>query len=246
MAGVDYTRAMARESGALVVAARAAGVDAEVPPCPGWDVHDLVLHASTTHRWAATQVRARATSFRRAELGAVPDDRDAIFDWFAAGAADFVGLLDATDPEEPVWSWGGDHHARFWARRMALETAVHAWDASAAAGSPVPIDGALAVDGLDEALENLPFMATFRPEIAELEGAGETMHLHATDRDGEWLIRLVPDGVEWSHGHAKGDVAARGTASDLWLFAVGRVPPDQLAVFGDRALLDRWQRHFAF
>ena len=35
--------------------------------------------------------------------------------------------------------------------------------------------------------------------------------------------------------HAKGDVAARGSASDLLLFLWGRVPADALEVFGDAA-----------
>ena len=41
--------------------------------------------------------------------------------------------------------------------------------------------------------------------------------------------------------HAKGDVAARGTASDLLLFLWGRVPATALEVFGDAALLDRFR-----
>ena len=41
--------------------------------------------------------------------------------------------------------------------------------------------------------------------------------------------------------HAKGDVAARGTASDLLLFLWGRVPATALEVFGDAELLDRFQ-----
>ena len=42
--------------------------------------------------------------------------------------------------------------------------------------------------------------------------------------------------------HAKGDVAARGTASDLLLFLWGRVPADTLEVFGDADLLARFRQ----
>jgi hypothetical protein len=42
--------------------------------------------------------------------------------------------------------------------------------------------------------------------------------------------------------HAKGDVAARGTASDLLLFLWGRVPADSLEVFGDADLLARFSQ----
>ena len=69
-----------------------------------------------------------------------------------------------------------------------------------------------------------------------------TIHLHATDIDGEWLITLGPAGISFEHGHAKGDVALRGTASDLLLWCWNRVPvDDRLEVFGDAAPLDLWR-----
>ena len=78
-----------------------------------------------------------------------------------------------------------------------------------------------------------------------MRGNGETLHLHCTDGEGEWLVRLDPDGVSSSHEHAKGDVAARGTASDLLLFLYGRVDPEQLEVFGDASLLATLERREA-
>ncbi len=206
----------------------------------------MVLHAGTTHRWATTLVTTSATGYVPPDLGVVPDTRDAIVDWFDEGADRLVEVLGATDPDDPVWSWAGDHHARFWARRMAHETAVHGWDASHAAGTDEPIPTDVAIDGIDEQLDNVPFMVAFRPQVASLRGSGESMHLHATDGEGEWLIRLTADGIAVSREHVKGDVAARGTASNLMLFLVGRVPPDALEVFGDAMLLERWQRDFRF
>ena len=40
--------------------------------------------------------------------------------------------------------------------------------------------------------------------------------------------------------HAKGDVAVRGTASDLLLFLWGRLPGKNLEVLGDASLLGRY------
>ena len=68
------------------------------------------------------------------------------------------------------------------------------------------------------------------------------MHLHATDGDGEWLVRLGADGVVVTREHAKGDVALRASASDLLLFLYGRRDASVGEVFGDAALLDRWQQ----
>jgi hypothetical protein len=41
--------------------------------------------------------------------------------------------------------------------------------------------------------------------------------------------------------HAKGDVAARGSASDLLRFLWGRAAADQLEVFGDGEALARFR-----
>ena len=59
---------------------------------------------------------------------------------YDAGLDALVAALAATDPDEPVWNWSPTHAAapaRFWFRRMAQETAVHRWDAEAAAGTAV-------------------------------------------------------------------------------------------------------------
>jgi len=75
----------------------------------------------------------------------------------------------------------------------------------------------------------------------------KTMHLHATDvaesaaGEGEWLVTLGPEGLTVDHKHAKGDVAVRGTASDLLLLLWNRVSADRCEVFGDAALLEQWR-----
>ena len=70
-------------------------------------------------------------------------------------------------------------------------------------------------------------------------GDGETVHLHCTDtprtRVASGSSRSRPTARRSTREHAKGDVAARGTASDLLLFLWGRVDPTQLEVFGDVA-----------
>ena len=74
-------------------------------------------------------------------------------------------------------------------------------------------------------------------------GEGESVHLHATDAEdiegGEWTVTFVPDGVDLERAHAKAQMAAKGTASDLLLFAWNRRPVG-LDVFGEPDLLDWW------
>ena len=82
----------------------------------------------------------------------------------------------------------------------------------------------------------------FLPRLSDNFGevGDATVHLHCTDAEGEWLVANRDGEVTVTQEHAKGDVAARGTASDLLLFLWGRVPADALEVFGDADLLARF------
>mgnify|MGYP003341672377 FL=1 len=121
---------------------------------------------------------------------------------------------------------------------MAHETSVHRWDAQHALGTADPIDPDLAVDGIDEALET--YVAQ-RFDLAAFGATGQTLHLHATDTEGEWMLTMTPDALTWTHGHGKGDTAIRGRAEDLLLFVMSRRGTDGLEVFGDTTLPARWQ-----
>lgn len=204
----------------------------------------LLKHTGTTHRWVMVVIERGArerVDHRTVELG-LPDAPSDYPAWLEEGAARLVRTLSPLDPDAPVWTWGADQHVRFWPRRMAHETAMHRWDGEHAAGVAAPIDADLAVDGIQERFDNLAYMPFREP----FTGGGDTVHLHCTDRDGEWLVRIEPDGVRVTREHAKGDVAARGSASDLLLVLQGRLPPGAVEVFGDVALLERWQREVRF
>ncbi|MGW5161368.1 hypothetical protein ACWEPN_38395 [Nonomuraea wenchangensis] len=130
--------------------------------------------------------------------------------------------------------------------------------AAARARGPDPVvPAATAADGIEEFLHNLPSAVWVTRRLAELGVEGATIHLHATDPSdaapvpggvrGEWTITQGPDGrVEWTRGHAKGDVGVRGPAADLLLLLYGRRSPDALTVHGDHALLTRWLAAAAF
>jgi hypothetical protein len=103
------------------------------------------------------------------------------------------------------------------------------------------IERGLAVDGIAEWLDFTRVFGAKRHASRD-----ETVHLHCTDIDtdgegGEWLVTLTSEGAEIEPVHAKGDVAARGTASDLDLFLWGRVGFEALEVFGDAGLLERFR-----
>lgn len=150
---------------------------AAVPTCPGWTVTDLAHHLGTVHRWAAGAVR-EGRPLDLEETG--PADRDGLVAWYREGADDLTALLTATDEAAEVWSFGPKPRtARFWSRRQAHETAMHAEDLGLAAGAVPALPADLALDGVDEVV------TLFFPRQARL---GRTVPL-------EHSLALVPDGV---------------------------------------------------
>lgn len=244
-AALDYLGAIRGNATALVDAAEAAGLDSRVPSCPEWSVADLLEHIGYVHRWAAANCARAPTDpyIGSRDLGIAAPEPDGLPSWVREGASDLADTLASRPPETPAWTWLPPATFGFWRRRQAQETAVHRVDAQLAAGVVEPIDGPLAADGIDEWLSLVPNLPWVEEKIT---GAGETIHLHCTDLDGEWLVRLEPTGLELERRHAKGDVAARGTASDLHCWLTGRGPVERLEVFGDTALLERWRERVQF
>jgi uncharacterized protein (TIGR03083 family) len=156
--------------------------------------------------------------------------------WYAEGLDELLTALTATDPAVAVWTWDPtDRTAGFWRRRMAHETAVHRVDAELAAGSTRGVQARLAVDGIDEALTL--FMGD--EPGSELGQRAGTLHLHATDAEGEWLATVHANALVVERGHAKADAALRGSASDLLLWLWGRGTLDRLERFGDPSIVAR-------
>jgi uncharacterized protein (TIGR03083 family) len=236
MKDADYFAAITEQARALADAARRAESDARVPSCPDWNVAKLVKHTGTAHRWSAGVVRTREPLAPKQIDLELPAEPSGLPDWLEQSAAKLVATLRDTDPNAECWTWTDARTVGFWSRRMAHETAVHRWDAQGAVGSPEPFDGELAVDGIDEHLQNL--QSIIGAEV--IAGDGQTLHLHCTDRDGEWFLRRTPDGLEVTREHAKGDVAIRGAASDLLLVVVGRTPAEPPVVFGERSDQEAW------
>ena len=208
--------------------------DAAVPACDGWTVAGLVGHLGLIHQRAAYLCRTGDMARPSQKGGQLePPPADGVVDWAAAWLDEMLARFRATDPDAEMYSFfPGGGTAGWWQRRMAHETAVHRVDVEQAAGEPVrPVDADLAIDGVDEVLE--VFLPTFGPRPF---GAGETLHLHATDAEGEWNLTLGADAVDVERGHGKGDAAVRGTASSLYLWLWGRQDLPSLEVFGDASV----------
>jgi uncharacterized protein (TIGR03083 family) len=251
-----YCVAITEETALLRDTLRGADLGRTVPTCPDWTIGDLAVHVGQAHRWVEAMVRERATEELPEDAEHIPHfepepDEDALDAWLADGAQRLADTLRAAGPAQTMWSWARPQHSGFWARRMANETVVHRADAAIAAERPYDPAPDLAADVLDEWFELItdPDQVAGDPELHELLGIGETLHLHATDVPGaEWLIVRDPGSVHVSRTHAKADVALRAGLTDLLLVFQRRLPLDspRLEIIGDRALLDHWLERTAF
>ncbi|MEC9394532.1 MAG: maleylpyruvate isomerase family mycothiol-dependent enzyme [Actinomycetota bacterium] len=225
----DFLSAVERE-GRAFLAAGALDPIAPVEHCPDWDVEGLVRHVVGVWAFMTAQVEAADPN----EM--VKPERDSSSP--AERLDRLVAALSTAEPSAPCWNWcpPGDRTAAWVARRMAHETAVHRWDAENAVGEAAPLDAELACDGVDEILD-VAWRYQMGGPVTDFPTS--TLHLHRTDGEGEWLLSAGDEGLIVTHEHAKGDAAARGTASDLALLVWGRRMPG-IEVFGDEADLAAW------
>ena len=223
-------------------------IAAEVRTCPGWTVADLAGHTGAVHRWATAIVATRAAKPQPfPDVDSPWSSGDGWAQWLTAGAGPLLSALRWAGPVTPVWTWGPGRTSGWWARRILHETTVHRADAELALGVAEPeVDSVVAADGIDEFLFNLPSARRPYNHLASLP-TGSSMHLHATDFDGEWLVRFTESGIAWERGHTRASVAVRGPVTSLLLFTYGRLDPEdsRLAVFGQADLLTAWQQKTA-
>ncbi|MEU7891619.1 maleylpyruvate isomerase family mycothiol-dependent enzyme [Nonomuraea sp. NPDC049152] len=238
----DHTAAAVTQIERMASTIQDADFGAPVPTCPGWNLERLVRHTGCVHRWAARMVRELAPrrldrTAIEAEAAGTPADR--LPGWLREGATELGEALALRDPREPVWSWGGDRHVRFWSRRQLHETAVHHADAALALGRPLSIDEDVAADGVEEFLDVLPY-ARWRPRVAELAGDGETISWR-TGTGAAWLITLHPGGYAYRRSTADASATLHtDTAADLLLMAWGRRPVERHRSEGETKLLAWW------
>lgn len=243
---------------AAVIRANAvsAGLDAPVPPCPGWTVRDLVLHVGLAHRWAVAILHGTpreqwpTEESVRAEGQASGD----VLDWFDDGMAHLLHVLASSPEDLQAFFFLKDapRPREAWARRQCHETTIHAVDAMAARLGRLPsaaqtwLSPELSADGIDELL-----MGFVPRKSGQLRTEGDedpvTLLVRATDVDRAWALRLSVDPVVTTSGtrgqeEAGGipDVVWEGTATGLYLALWNRGA--EFTETGDRSFVDQWRR----
>lgn len=220
---IDYLRQVRAESDTFLDAALDGDMDVAVSSCPGWAMTDLVGHLGVVQRFHGTHILRGVTE---APPGPRPDPpQDGLAEWFRDGTDLLLDNLTTVGSVTPAWNWSirpQDRVTSFWHRRMALEAAIHRWDAQSARGRADGFDTDLAVDGVDEVL------AMWVPSKRRGDEPQGTATIHLTDVEQSMTV------VNGDPEAAQATIA--GPAGDVWLALWGRVPLTGVDVSGDHDL----------
>ncbi len=236
MNSAEYTQVVQREGARLLDVAES-GLDARIAACPGWDVAQVVGHLGAVHGWMAETVANPSMDRPHHAPPEIPTE--GLIDWGGEQLSKIVSALGSVVEGTPCWTFGSESVIDFFPRRMAHETVVHRYDVEHAVGMVSPIDSDLAADGIDELL-HVGMVYSMNP-AREFNYPKGSLHLHRTDGDGEWLLVPGGDGLVVTREHAKGEVAIRGAAPDLFLYMWGR-GGENLDIFGDHDLAKAWSQ----
>jgi uncharacterized protein (TIGR03083 family) len=246
----EHIAMLRREGDLLADAAERAGLAAAVPPCPPWQVRDLLRHTGYIHRWAARHVTERPAQVidgpPEAEIlcGGAPDSE--LLAWFRAGHAALAETLATADPTvEYATFMAAPSALAFWARRQAHETAIHRADAESAAGTAPEYPADFAADGVDELIMGFGRRRKYQPAAGT---DGSLMHVLATDTRDAWSVeahegRLQPRRDASDEAADGVGCTVSGPASGVYLYLWNRLDVGRagVTVTGDDGLLAAWQ-----
>jgi len=209
-----------------------------VPTCPEWQLSDLIEHLGDVFLFWHTQLEASAPEApTQPPAKGLPPGSDLI-EWFQGACNLLKAALGAHEPTDPCWNWSGtDMTARWVARRTALETAVHRYDAELAISAPTPIKKDLAVDGIEEWIS--VHLATDVPEAPEAN-LGGVLCLACADDAAAWTVEITSGRLRWREGRGPADAVLVGPASDLYLYCWNRKPLEALELTGSREVALAW------
>ncbi|MBB3604176.1 uncharacterized protein (TIGR03083 family) [Mycolicibacterium sp. BK556] len=215
-------------------------LDCAVPSCPGWRLADLVWHVGIVQMFWRKVACGELSGPKEWSEPERPAD-DALLAWYRTGVVLTATVLDGLDPETPAWTWGRRKTVRFVRRRVAQESAVHCWDATNAIGADEPIDRDIAVDGVDEFLDEvLPGLSP------DLDGAAHTIRFRADDTGDQWTVRIGEGASSLIPADGQVDATVSAPISDLLLFLWRRRSLDHVHVDRNVAVLQRFLKRVQF
>ena len=222
------------------------GLTRPCPPCPSWQVRDLLRHTGYIHRWAARHVTERPDQVldgppeEEILRGGAPDPE--LLAWFRAGHAALAETLTAADPAlECATFMAAPSALAFWARRQAHETAIHRADAESAAGKTPEYPAEFAADGIDELIMGFGRRRKYQPAAG---ADGGLLRVLATDTGDTWSVeahegRLQPRRDAGGDAPDGAGCTVSGPASGVYLYLWNRLDAGRadVTVTGDDGLL---------
>jgi uncharacterized protein (TIGR03083 family) len=239
----EHVAALEAAGERLVTLGEQAGLDANVPTCPEWDVRALLAHQTMVHRWA-TGIVTKETADALNQTTIRNEVAD-ITGYYREGLAALLAALRDAPGDLEVMTFLNDAPAprEFWARRQAHETTMHMVDAHAALLGRAPtaaeaaIGTTLAADGVDELLRG--FFTRGKSKL--FDGQAFTIAVRATDAGRAWTVhvdeRLTVEPGEG--GAAPVDATLHGPSAALYL-ALWNRSDDGVATEGRPDVLERW------
>ena len=208
-------------------------LDAAVPPCPGWDVREVMSHTGSVYSHKVACMRKAARPEDDDWLHG-PEEDEEVVGWFRARLEELVTELEERGPDARSYTWYDPQQTvGFWFRRMAQETVVHRVDVESAFDAVSHVDDELAVDGIDEVLD---WFLVYQAEDVGPDGPGRGTVAVRTG-DHIWRLELSPDDVTLSRDPGPCDAVASGEPSELLLWLWGRRPDSAVSLEGDAGLL---------
>ena len=233
----SHRAALGRECD-LLLGAGGEELSVRVQTCPEWLLSDLIGHLGDVFMfWRAQLEAASPDSPSEPPSKGAPADSE-LAGWFEDACNDLQAALSGRDLDEPCWNWSGTDLSAGWvARRMALESAVHRYDAELSLGVAKGIERELAIDGIDEWIS--VHLATDVPEAPEAN-LGGVLCLACSDDTAAWTVEVAGGRLRWREGRGPADAVLVGSASDLYLYCWNRRPLEALELTGSREVAVAW------
>ena len=239
-----YLAAIEADTAAMLAIGTKLPLDTRVPSCPDWALADLLAHTGAVHRHKTEIVRGGWVDAEPPEPGGPDGD---VVEWFGLGAVEMLEVFESADLTKPTWTWcNHDHTAAWWVRRMAHETIIHSADALLCADARPHIDEGLALDGVDEILDE---MMIGGPAWGTVEALDRTIALEAGNR--RWVLQTAVfsgtspktgttydalDTFVYGDGPTSATVRTDPSTLDLWLWGRADLAPTD--VDGDQSLVE--------
>jgi uncharacterized protein (TIGR03083 family) len=245
----EYIGYVVSEGERLAAVADNIELSAEIPPCPGWDVRELLRHTGLIHLWAAGHLAFPHQLPDDVDLpelaplwpelaSAWPEDNELV-DWYRRTHANLVDVLRQAPEDLDCWTFLPAPSApAMWSRRQASEIAIHRVDAEMAAGIDSEFEAIFAAEMLDELLSG--FTPGPRSTPLDVDGT-KVIGVHAQDTDDRWFVTLTRDEMATSRSGLAADLTVTGTAAELYLLFWNRTADSTVAMDGETELMELWR-----